>query len=333
MALELQPVALRLRTTVRAAWGTLDRRDILRVRLRDSGGDMGIGEAAPLPGYDEVTLAEVRAELEGLSSDALRSPRERALAELTLPHARAAIDLASWDLEGRKTGRPVAALLSESPLPSVPVNALLTAEDREGAATEAAAAAAAGFGCIKVKVGVGDDAGRLAAVRAAVGPDVAIRIDANGAWTVEQALAALEALAPVGIELCEEPTHGIEGLRAVREATEIPIAMDETARDPAAAASGACDAVCLRIGAHGGISGVLQVAAAARAAGSDVYLASSWDGPAGVAGAVHAAAALGVTRPCGLATLAMFENLDDPLPPADGAIAIPEAPGLGIPDR
>ena len=72
-----------------------------------------------------------------------------------------------------------------------------------------------GFRCVKVKVGVGDDAGRLAAVRAAVGPEVGIRIDANGAWdTPEYALANLRALEPVGLELCEEPVHGVEALQS-----------------------------------------------------------------------------------------------------------------------
>ena len=77
-----------------------------------------------------------------------------------------------------------------------------------------------GFRCVKVKVGIGDDAGRLAAVRAAVGPDAAIRVDANGAWTTpEEALANLRALAPIGLELCEEPVHGVEALRARRGRT------------------------------------------------------------------------------------------------------------------
>jgi L-Ala-D/L-Glu epimerase len=183
---------------------------------------------------------------------------------------------------------------------------------------------------VKVKVGVGDDAGRLAAVRAAVGPDVAIRIDANGAWTVEQAIAALGVLEPVGIELCEEPVHGIEALRAVREAAGVPVAMDETARDPAAVGSGAADAVCLKVSALGGLSALVDAAALARGAGSDVYLASTLDGPAGVAAALHAAAALRVTRPCGLATLGLFADLDDPFPPRNGEIAVPHGPGLGV---
>ena len=314
--LELEPFSLRLRTPVRAAWGTLERRELLRVRLRDTGNDFGVGEAAPLEDYDGVSLAAVRAELER--------------GEPSLPHAVAAVNMAEWDLRGRRDARPVAALLVEDPLASVPVNALVGAEDRETASAQAAQAVAAGFRCLKVKVGVGDDAGRLAAVRAAVGPDVTLRIDANGAWTVDEAVAALRSLAPVGIELCEEPVHGVEALTAVRAAVEVPVAMDETALEPGAVESGAADAVCLRVGAHGGISRVLEAAAAARGAGSDVYLASTFDGPVGVAAGLHAAAALRVTRPCGLATLALFDGLADPFPPADGAIALPETPGLGV---
>ena len=196
--LELEPFSLRLRTPVRAAWGTLERRELLRVRLRDTGNDFGVGEAAPLEDYDGVSLAAVRAELER--------------GEPSLPHAVAAVDMAEWDLRGRRDARPVAALLVDDPLDSVPVNALVGAEDRETASAQAAQAVAAGFRCLKVKVGVGDDAGRLAAVRAAVGPDVALRIDANGAWTVDEAVAALGSLASVGIELCEEPVHGVEAL-------------------------------------------------------------------------------------------------------------------------
>ncbi|HVE67519.1 MAG TPA: enolase C-terminal domain-like protein, partial [Solirubrobacteraceae bacterium] len=216
------------------------------------------------------------------------------------------------------------------PLQAVPVNALIGAEDRAGASRAAAEAVRAGFRCVKVKVATGNDAGRLAAVRAAAGPDVAIRVDANGAWTVEEAVAALGALAPVGIELCEEPVHGVEALRAVRAAVDVPIAMDETAsREPGAAGSGATDAVCLKVAALGGLGPLLEAAAAARAAGSDVYLASTFDGPAGIAAALHAAAALRVTRPCGLATLSLFADAGDPFPPRDGSIAVPDLPGLG----
>ena len=209
----------------------------------------------------------------------------------------------------------------------VPVNALV---ERPGFDP----GALAGFGCVKVKVGVGDDAGRVAAVRAAGGDQIAIRVDANGAWTTpEEALGNLRALAPAGIELCEEPIHGVAQLRVVRAKSPVPVAMDETAAERGAPGSGAADAVCLKIARCGGITGVLHDAAEARIAGSVVYLASSYDGPLGIAAAVHAAAGLTAGGPLpahGLATLAAFEEPGDRLHAVRGAIRVPREPGLGV---
>src|SRR5581483_4749577 len=177
----------------------------------------------------------------------------------------------------RRAGRPVSALLADDVAAEVEVNATVAALDRAGAADAAARAARDGFRCVKVKVGAGDDAGRVAAVRAAAGPDVALRLDANGAWEVDEAVRAIEALAPAGLELVEEPVHGIAALRAVRERVAARIAMDETAGEHGALASAATDAVCLKIGRCGGISATLAAAALVRALGGEVYLASALD--------------------------------------------------------
>jgi L-alanine-DL-glutamate epimerase-like enolase superfamily enzyme len=315
--LSVRTVTYRLRTPLRTAYGELRERTTLAVRLDFGPGDWGEGEAAPLEPYDGVPLAAVRAALDAYAR--IEAPPDQLLEscrqERDLPQALAAIDLALWDREARRTRTPLARLLAPDPLPAVPVNATIGAEDRAGAAAQAAQAAASGFTCVKVKVGIGDDAGRVAAVRAAA-PRIAIRVDANGAWaTPDEALANLEHLAPAGIELCEEPVHGVEALAQLRPRSPVLIAMDETD----APGSGAADAVCLKI-TRGGITGVMRDAAAARAAGSDVYLASTYDGPLGIAAAVHAAAALRVTRACGLATL------EDPplqLAPREGLIVVP----------
>jgi L-alanine-DL-glutamate epimerase-like enolase superfamily enzyme len=338
--LEVTPVRLVLREPLISAWGELREREILRVRLAWSGEDFGLGEAAPLEPYDGVSLGAVGAALD-VYGELLRDADARAgqaellaacAAERNLPQALAAIDLALWDRAGRRAGRPVALLLAADAAGSVAANATLGAEDRAGAAAQAAAAARAGFGCVKVKVGVGDDAGRLAAVRAAAGPGMAVRVDANGAWsTAHEAVANLRVLAGAGLEYAEEPVHGVDALAAVRAAGVVPVAMDETAAEPGAAGSGAADAVCLKIARCGGITGLLRDARAARAAGSEVYVASSFDGPHGVAAGVHAAAALaaGGSLPwCGLATLAAFEGMEDLLAPRAGAIAVPDGPGL-----
>jgi L-alanine-DL-glutamate epimerase-like enolase superfamily enzyme len=244
--------------------------------------------------------------------------------------AAAAVDVALWDLEGRRTGRPVWSLLGAPEGGSVAVSALIGASDRAGAAREAAAARAAGFRCVKAKVGIGDDHGRIAAVRAALGPDVALRLDANGAWDLAGARAALESLAPAGVELCEEPVSGIPALRALRGTVPVAIAMDETTAAPGAVAAGAVDAVCLKVPHCGGITGVVEAARAARGAGSEVYLASVVDSPVGIAAALHAAAIICPERPSGLATLALLAGVGDPFPVRDGRIAVPVGPGLGL---
>jgi L-alanine-DL-glutamate epimerase-like enolase superfamily enzyme len=250
-----------------------------------------------------------------------------------LPQALSAVDIALWDRAGRRAGKPVATLLSDSPAAAVQVNAIVHASDRAGAAEEAAGAVAQGFGCLKLKVGIGDDGGRVSAVRAAVGPEPALRLDANGAWDVEQAVRAIDALEAAGLELVEEPSHGLAAVRAVRERVAVRVAIDETAAEPGALGAGVADAVCLKVARCGGISGLLAAASLVRASGAEVYLASSLDGPLGIAAALHAAAALasrGPLPPCGLATLGLLGAVPESLTPRDGEIAVPQGPGLGV---
>jgi L-alanine-DL-glutamate epimerase-like enolase superfamily enzyme len=336
--------ALWLRHPLQSSYGVVSERELLVVSLTDEDGVTGYGEAAPLPAYDGVSIERVEAALERYRPIVERA-REMNGAEIVdacrraddLPEAFAAIDLALWDRAGRRMGRSVALLVTDTPASSVPVNATLSTLDRAGAAEQAARAVELGFDCLKVKVGVGDDAGRLAAVRAAAGPHAALRVDANGAWSVEQAVRSIEALSPAGLELVEEPVHGLAGVREVRDRVAVRVAIDETAAEHGALTAGVADAVCLKISRCGGISGLLAAAALVRASGAEVYVASTLDGPLGVAAGVHAAAALasrgegGHSIPaCGLATLAMFDGLADPLAPVHGEIPVPQGPGLGV---
>ncbi len=320
--LELAVVEARLRAPLASAHGTTHLRRLVRVKLTAPDGVAGHGEAAPLASYDGVDVEQVVAELERWRAaiEAGDGPPADGLAE-----ARAAVDLARWDLCGRRAGQPVWRLLGGKAAP-VPVNATIGAEAPEQAAAQASEARAAGYPCVKLKVGTPDDRERVRAVRAAV-PEIAIRLDANGAWSVDGAVAALDALAPLGIELCEEPVHGVAALAAVAARTPVPVAADESARAVLAAGQRVCACVCLKIAASGGISGLIDDARRARAAGYDVYLASTLDGPLGIAAALHAAAAVAPDRPCGLATLGRFDA-PDPLPATRGTIAVPAGPGL-----
>jgi o-succinylbenzoate synthase len=338
--LELERRTLKLSSPMEASYGTLHERDLVLVRLTDADGVCGYGEAAPLPSYQGPDTAQVLAALEAYRpvlarSDTLNGAQLidacREIADM--PVAMAAIDLALWDRAGRRAGKPVAELLTDTPAEHVPVNATLSALARADAAEQAARAAREGFTCLKLKVGFGDDAGRVAAVRAAAGPEAMLRLDANGAWSVEQAVRMIDALSPAGLELVEEPTHGLQAVREVRERVAVRVAIDETAAEAGALGAGVADAVCLKISRCGGISGLIAAATLVRASGAEVYLASTFDGPLGIAAALHAAAALASRGPvphCGLATLGIFEGLENPFAASNGQIALPDGPGLGV---
>jgi L-alanine-DL-glutamate epimerase-like enolase superfamily enzyme len=337
--LEFTRRTLALHEPMQTSYGAIASRELLAVSITDAAGVSGDGEAAPLEPYDGVSIERAAQALdrygsvlerfdgaEGGALDACREADE-------LPCALAAIDLALWDRAGKLAAAPVAELLCEHPARTVAVNATLTAHDRATVAEQAHAAAQDGYECVKVKVAIGDDAGRVAAARAGAGADVALRLDANGAWTVEEAVSAIDALSPAGLELVEEPVHGVAAIRELRERVAVRVAIDETAAEPGALAAGAADAVCLKIARCGGISGLLAAATLVRASGAEPYLASTLDGPLGIAAALHAAAALASQAPiahCGLATLGVFAELEDPLPARGGRIEVPRAPGLGV---
>jgi L-alanine-DL-glutamate epimerase-like enolase superfamily enzyme len=333
MRLTVECTELRFARPLKTAYGELGSRQLVLLTLTGEDGVSGQGEAAPLEPYDGIPLAAVIEAIESyrrLLEDGERFERGELLEACRdtadLPQALAAVDLALWDRAGRLAGRPVCELLTASPAAAVEVCAPVVATDRDAAADEAAAAARAGFRCIKVKVGLGDDAARVAAVRAAVGQEVALRVDANGAWDVGEATRAIELLGPAGLELVEEPVHGVSETRALRERVAARIAVDETAALPEAL--GAADAVCLKVSRCGGISGLLAQAAVVHEAGGEPYLGSTYDGPLGIAAAVHAAAALAPLPPCGLATLALFADPGRALEVRDGKISVPRGPGL-----
>jgi L-alanine-DL-glutamate epimerase-like enolase superfamily enzyme len=320
---ELHATTVALRAPLRTANGELRERALLLLELDD-----GWGEAAPLEPYDGVPVQRCQAALEAYlpiirewdpAQPGVRLV-EACRAVDPLPQAIAAVDMALWDRAGRSAGKPVCELLTDAPEAFVHVNALADS------AGEAAAALRAGFSCVKAKAGLDDDAQRLAAIRDAIGPDAALRIDANGAWSVDEATRRLAELEHLGLELAEEPVHGVTELRALRDRTNVPLAMDETD----APGSGATQLVCLKVSRAGGIGSLLAKAAFCQAVGEEVYLASTLDGPLGIAAAVHCAAALRIARPCGLATLDRLDGVDPgPLAPVGGLVEAPRSPGLG----
>ena len=314
-------LAIPLKEPFVTANGVLAQRELAVIRLTDDDGVQGFGEAAPLEPYDGVSVDQV--------IDALRGgPPQRGAP----PQARAAWELAELDLQWRRLGRP----LAEPGADAIPVNKTLPAGPPAEVAAAAVAALKAGYSCFKVKVGLPDDMLLVGAVRKAIGPWPALRIDANGAWAVEEAVASIEALSEHDIELVEQPCPTLEELAAVRARVTVPVAADESIGGVAdvqrAAALGACDAVNVKLAGAGGFGPARDCLRTAREHGLSAWLSSTLDGPWGIAAALQLAAGQSLPLACGLATLDLFDaQLGSSLPaPANGLMAVPQGPGLGV---
>jgi o-succinylbenzoate synthase len=304
------------------AGGVVAARELLLLRIEDDDGAVGCGEAAPFEPYDGVSLGTVAdALLSGLGA-----------ANGAPPQARAAEEMARLDLEARREGRSV----GEPGADAIAVNRTLAAGPPAEVARRAAEGAREGFACFKVKVGLPDDAERVAAVREAIGPWPALRVDANGAWSVDEALASIELLRHHDLELVEQPCRTLEQLAAVRRAAGVPVAADEPIAGAddvrAAAAAEACDVVNVKLAPSGGFEAARATIAAARESGLEPYLSSTLDGPWGIAAALQLAASERLSLACGLATLELFDAaLARAIPaPRAGLLAVPQGPGLGV---
>ena len=301
--------------------GVVPSRDLVLLRIEDDDGAVGYGEAAPFEPYDGIPLEAVVDALANGSIDADAPPQ-----------ARAAEEMARLDLEARRDGRAI----GEPGADAIAVNRTLGGGPPVEVARRAAEGVRAGFSCFKVKVGLPDDDERVAAVREAIGPWPALRVDANGAWSVDEAIDAVERLSRHDLQLVEQPCRSLEELAAVREAVKVPIAADEPVASAddvrAAAEAGACDIVNVKLAASGGFEPARAAIAAAREHGLEPYLSSTLDGPWGIAAALQLAASERLSLACGLATLELFDaELARALPgPRAGLLAVPQGPGLGV---
>src|SRR5690554_6833341 len=213
----------------------------------------------------------------------------------------------------------------------VPVNVTIPVVSPERAAELVRASG----GCSTAKVKVAEpgeplaaEVARLEAVRDALGPIGRIRIDANGAWDVETALARLPVLdrAAGGLEYVEQPVASVADLAVVRRRQAVPVAADESVRraeDPLAVARAeAADILVLKVQPLGGVRACLRIA---EATGLPVVVSSALETSVGLAAGIALAAALPeLPYACGLATAQLLTGdvVDDPLLPEEGSIAV-----------
>jgi len=218
------------------------RRSGLLVVVDDGEGHSGIGETAPLPGLHLESAAEAAAQLLELAGQlegaaipegcpALAGAFESWLGDRGLhPSVRSGVEGAVLTLLADRCGKNLPHLLASAPAERVRINGLL--DDEPAAVLESAARLAMnGYTALKIKVGrrdARDEARLVAAVRAIVGPAVALRLDANRAWDLATARDFAARVAPSGIEYLEEPLSDAAALAAFAADSPVPVALDET---------------------------------------------------------------------------------------------------------
>lgn len=348
-AARLRPYALPLRAPWRTAAGTLSVREGWLLRLETEDGRHGYGDCAPLPAAGTETAARAAAALAGHLRRLAGKPVDAALRELlpdACPAARCAVECALLDLAAQAADTPLADFLRGAPCARrIAVNAALGDLIRVGEPA-VHAACAEGYRVIKVKVGcapVDAEIARLAELAALLPQGIRLRLDANRAWSAQDAARFVAAAQDLPIDLLEEPLADPQpaalapALAQLQADCRFPLALDESGPrdvDDAFFAAPPVRRLVLKPPRLGGLRPALAIARRAAetgVSGVDCVVTSTLESACGVLAAAHLAAALGNDLAHGLATSAwLTENTG--LPPAlDGAwIELPAGAGLGF---
>jgi muconate cycloisomerase len=333
------------------------------VRLIDDAGRVGLGEASVTAVWSGETQAgtialinEVLAPLvlgaDPFDIEWLSRRMDRAVFGNSF--AKGAVEMALLDLQGQALGVPVYRLLGgkasggcQAPDdPGIRLKFVVGAVEPDLAAARARKMVDRGWRAIKVKVGRHEhprvDVDRLRAVRQAIGPDVWLSVDANGGYTVEQAVWAASRLEPLNVALFEQPTRRGDHLAMaeVRRRSGILIMADESVFTPADALEvirqGAADVLSLYPGKHGGVRPTQHIAKLAEAAGLPCTIGSNLEREVATAAMAHVTAATANLQcerfPGDLIGPVYYETCltRQPLRYQADRLWVPEGPGLGV---
>ena len=255
--------------------------------------------------------------------------------------AKAAVDMALWDLYGQLYRVPVYKLMGGA-RKSIVTDITISVNAPEEMARDARTAVQRGYDCLKVKVGIDPelDVARLAAVREAVGKDICIRIDANQAWNAKQAVRILNQMQDKGldIEFVEQPVPAadLEGMQYVTRHADVPVLADESVFSPADALkimqTGAADLVNIKLMKCGGITNALRIAAAAEVYGVECMIGCMLEAKISVNAAVELACAKKIITRIDLdgPVLCSEDHILGGATFDEKNITVSDAPGMGI---
>jgi muconate cycloisomerase len=326
----------------------------LLVRLGTDAGIDGVGEATVMPAWSGETVWGARALVEQVLAPLLVGcdPHDLATIEERMDSAtrhnwfaKAALEMACWDIQGKAAAKPVYELLGGAIRSrSVRCRFSLAAYEPEQARSRARELVAEGFDTIKVKVGGRPEAdiARVRAVREAIGPERALTIDANGGWDVDTAVACVNALDECSIALDEQPTPDGDyaSLARVRRETKPPVMADDICFDLAHARelirNDCCDVISVYPGKNGGIAKARAIALFAARHGVACSIGSNleWDvGTAAMAHLVVATPNLQVEKYPGDMLGPVYHEariVKDPIDIRGPLVTITDRPGLGV---
>ena len=348
--IRLGKLSVPLRTPFKTALRTVDRVEDIVVELHTDTGAVGYGEAPPTgPITGDTTGGIVGGILELIAPALLGQEVDdfetvTALVQKAGVHntsAKAAVDMALWDLYGQLHQIPVHKLLGGARRTLV-TDLTISVNPPEQMARDAREAVARGYDCLKVKVGADPtlDTARLAAVRKAVGRDVCIRIDANQAWTPRQAVRILNEMQDkgLGLELVEQPVPAadLEGLAYVTRHSWVPVMADESVFSPADALrifqTRAADYVNIKLMKCGGLTNALRIASAAEVYGVECMIGCMLEAKIAVNAAVELACARSVITKVDLdgPVLCSVDPVEGGAQFDERIITVSDAPGMGI---
>lgn len=347
-ALRWRPYRILFTSPFTTAHGTLTVREWAIVEIMTEEGIIGIGEIAPLPAIGGEELATALAPLPTLALEgrSLEAALDQIEQEELPPSTRCGLEIALFDALGKLRGKSVGELLAPpgvTPARGTLVNAVVGARSTQDAVTAALRLKKDGFLYLKLKMGISanmyEEIERIKAVEAAIGPKIQLRLDANEAWSFEQAQTILCACNDFGIEYVEQPlpAHDLAGMHALRKQVAMHIAADEAVRDLKSVRrilrEEAADLLIIKPQLAGGLRAAQDIVREATKYNVRCVLTASLESGITLAATLHLAAATPCLHPVsGLATAHILrENLlREEIPIKDSFMRVPEGPGLGI---
>jgi L-Ala-D/L-Glu epimerase len=336
MQIDAKPIDLKLTTPFRISRGVQDTSSNVVVRIQYNE-HVGYGEAAPDEYYgenQETVLSCITTFADNLGDDPFLIEDIMSNLDHLIrfhPAAKAAVDMALYDLVGKILHVPVYKLLGLNPKHTPQTSFTLGIDTPENMAKKALLAR--DYPILKVKVGTKHDLDNLKAIREV--SSATIRVDANTAWTPKEAIRMINALAPYNIEFVEQPIapRDLEGLRLIRENVSVPIIADESCVtiDDIPRLAGCVDGVNFKLMKSNGITNVLKMIHVARAHNLRVMIGCMIESSLAITAAAH------------LTPLVDYADLDgnllidnDPyggVVVEHGKLVLPDKPGLGVKER